>query len=81
MRRLIFLIVFAGLQGISHAIMFQNNGSVIKGKVTDINGSPLAGAGVTIETHSLECMLIQKGTTHCLFQRRSLSVPFFFYRI
>jgi iron complex outermembrane receptor protein len=49
MRRLICLIVFAGLQGISQAIMFQNNGSVIKGKVTDINGSPLPGAGVTIE--------------------------------
>jgi len=49
MRRLICLIMFAGLQGISQAIMFQNNGPVIKGKVSDINGSPLPGAGITIE--------------------------------
>jgi iron complex outermembrane receptor protein len=41
--------MFAGLQGISQAIMFQNNGPVIKGKVSDINGSPLPGAGITIE--------------------------------
>jgi len=43
------LIVFIGLYGVSQAIVFQNNGSVIKGKVTDINGSPLPGAGITIE--------------------------------
>jgi iron complex outermembrane recepter protein len=49
MRRLIFLIMLVGLQGVSQAIVFQNNGSVIKGKVTDINGSPLSGAGITIE--------------------------------
>jgi iron complex outermembrane recepter protein len=49
MRRLICLIVFIGLCGVSQAIVFQNNGSVIKGKVTDINGSPLPGAGITIE--------------------------------
>jgi iron complex outermembrane receptor protein len=41
--------VFIGLYGVSQAIVFQNNGSVIKGKVTDINGSPLPGAGITIE--------------------------------
>jgi iron complex outermembrane receptor protein len=49
MRRLICLIVFIGLQGVSQAIVFQNNGLVIKGKVTDINGTPLPGAGITIE--------------------------------
>jgi len=49
MRRLIFIIVFAGLQGVSQAIVFQHNGSTIKGKVTDISGSPLPGAGITVE--------------------------------
>jgi len=37
------------LQGISQAMVFQDNGSTIKGKVTDINGLPLPGAGITIE--------------------------------
>jgi iron complex outermembrane receptor protein len=49
MRRLICFIVFIGLQGISQAMIFQDNGSKIKGKVTDINGLPLPGAGITIE--------------------------------
>jgi len=30
-------------------MVFQDNGSTIKGKVTDINGLPLPGAGITIE--------------------------------
>jgi iron complex outermembrane receptor protein len=68
MRRLICLIVFAGLQGISQAIMFQNNGSVIKGKVTDINGSPLPGAGITIENTFLGVHSDSEGNY-------SLSVP------
>ena len=49
MRKLICFVVFIGLQGISQAMIFQDNGSKIKGKVTDINGLPLQGAGITIE--------------------------------
>jgi len=49
MRKLICFIVFLGLQGISHAIGFQVNGSIIKGKVTDQNGGALPGAAITIE--------------------------------
>ena len=49
MRKLLLMIAFFGLHGISQAIVFQINGSVIKGKVTDINGSPLPGASITIE--------------------------------
>ena len=49
MRRLIWFIMFTGLCSLSQAIGIQNIGPVIKGKVTDINGSPLAGAGITIE--------------------------------
>jgi iron complex outermembrane recepter protein len=49
MRRLICFIVFAGLYSFSQAIGFRDNGPMIKGKVTDINGSPLPGAGITIE--------------------------------
>jgi iron complex outermembrane recepter protein len=53
MRKLICLILFVGLQGISQAIVFQNNASVIRGKVTDISGSPLAGAGISLENTSV----------------------------
>ena len=49
MRKLICFVVFIGLQGISQAMIFQDNGSKIKGKVTDINGLSLPGAGITIE--------------------------------
>ena len=49
MRKLFCIIAFVGLHGISQAIAFQSNGSVIKGKVTDTNGSPLPGASITIE--------------------------------
>ena len=48
MRKLLCFIMFVVLQGTSQVFGFQNNGSVIKGKVTDINGSPLPGAGITI---------------------------------
>jgi iron complex outermembrane recepter protein len=49
MKRLLCFIVFVGLQSVSQANVYQYNGSVIKGKVTDIHGSPLPGASVTIE--------------------------------
>ena len=49
MRNLFCIITFLGLHIISQAIAFQSNGSVIKGKVTDVNGFPLPGAGITIE--------------------------------
>jgi len=43
------LMAFVMLQGVSQAMSFQDNDLVIKGRVTDINGSPLAGTGITIE--------------------------------
>jgi iron complex outermembrane receptor protein len=51
--------VFFGINVVSNAFTFQNNGSVIKGRVTDLNGNPLTGAGIIIEntflgTHSDE---------------------------
>ena len=49
MRKLFCFIVFIGLLGISNANAFQVNGSVIKGKVTDLNGSALPGTGITVE--------------------------------
>lgn len=49
MKRLIYLMLFIVLQGVSQAMSFQDNGLVIKGKVTDISGDPLAGAGITVE--------------------------------
>ena len=41
--------IFILLLGISPVSATEENGSVIKGKVTDISGSPLQGAGVAIE--------------------------------
>jgi iron complex outermembrane receptor protein len=49
MRYLFCIITFLGLHVISPAIAFQDNGFVVKGKVTDVNGSSLPGAGITIE--------------------------------
>ena len=49
MRRLICILLFTGLIIPSQAYIFQDIGSVVKGKVTDMQGSPLAGASVTIE--------------------------------
>ena len=49
MRKLIFIIIFGTLLIPLQAIVLQDNGSVVKGKVTDIDGSPLPGASVTIE--------------------------------
>ena len=49
MRKLIFIIIFGTILIPLQAIVLQNNGSVVKGKVTDIDGSPLPGASVTLE--------------------------------
>ena len=49
MRRLIFILTLFTIHSISQAIVFQDNGSVIRGRVTDNTGSPLPGAGVTID--------------------------------
>jgi iron complex outermembrane recepter protein len=49
MRKLLSIIVFIFLKGILIAAPFQENGSYIKGKVTDLNGKPLPGASVSIE--------------------------------
>ncbi len=53
MRKFFWFIVFAGLQGISQANTFQPDGSVIKGKVSDLSGNVLSGAGITIENTTL----------------------------
>ena len=49
MRRLILILTLVTIHTISQAIVFQENGSVIRGRVTDNTGSPLPGAGVTID--------------------------------
>ena len=49
MRKMFCLIVFILVHGILSASAFQDKGSLIKGKVTDLNGNPLPGAGVQIE--------------------------------
>jgi iron complex outermembrane receptor protein len=49
MRKLIYITVFIFLNGILHSASFQDKGSVIRGKVTDINGNVLPGTGITID--------------------------------
>ena len=49
MRRLILILTLVTIHTISQAIVFQENGSVIRGRVSDSTGSPLTGAGVTID--------------------------------
>ena len=61
MRRIFCLIIFVLIHSVSHANMFQENGPVINGKVTDINGSPLAGASITIENTILGVHSDQNG--------------------
>jgi len=43
------LLLFAGFVILSDAFGFQEKGSVVRGKVTDDSGNPLAGAGILIE--------------------------------
>jgi len=50
MRKLNCIFLLIGLCVVSDAFGLQEQGSVIKGKVTDQNGNPLTGASVTIET-------------------------------
>jgi iron complex outermembrane receptor protein len=61
MRRVICFIVLAGLYCGSYASASQADGPVIKGKVFDSNGSPLAGAGISIENTILGTHADQKG--------------------
>jgi iron complex outermembrane recepter protein len=53
MRKWIFFIVLLCIHGISQAVIFQVSGPVIRGKVTDNNGTPLPGAAVAIENSQL----------------------------
>lgn len=49
MSKLVSISVLIFLHGFLHAATSQDKGSLIKGKVTDVNGQPLQGAGITIE--------------------------------
>jgi len=64
MRKLFYFIALIGLPGFSQIAVGQDNGSVIKGKVTDINGSALAGAGIIIENTSLGVYTDKDGSYH-----------------
>jgi iron complex outermembrane recepter protein len=49
MRKLLFIVALTALPGLLNAVSIQSGGSVVRGKVTDINGIALPGAGITIE--------------------------------
>jgi iron complex outermembrane receptor protein len=48
MKNLFCILLFLGFTLMSFSSGYIENGSVIKGKITDINGDPLAGAAVTL---------------------------------
>ena len=62
MRRIFCFIVFIWLHGILQAAPFQDSGSLIKGKVTDLTGKALPGAGITIENTFLGVHTNSDGT-------------------
>ncbi|MCX6254461.1 MAG: TonB-dependent receptor [Bacteroidia bacterium] len=49
MRKLICFILFFWLMGTLQAVIFQESGSQIKGKVNDLSGNALPGTGITID--------------------------------
>ncbi len=61
MRKIFCFVVFVLLHTLTQAEVFQENGPVLKGKVTDINGSPLTGASITIENTILGVHSDQEG--------------------
>jgi len=62
MRKLFCFVGFVFLYCISHAIDIQDSNSIIKGRVTDINGSALHGAGIIIENTLLGLQTDDDGT-------------------
>src|ERR1035437_2425921 len=61
MRKIFCFIVFVLLHSVIQAKIFQENGPVLKGKVTDIKGMPLAGASITVENTILGVNSDQNG--------------------
>lgn len=62
MRRLNCFFALIGLLIFSCPAGGQEKGSVIKGKITDVNGSALAGTGITIENTSVGVYAGEDGT-------------------
>jgi len=62
MRKLFCFFAFLYLLGLSQAVAIQDSNTTVKGKVTDINGSPLPGAAITIEKTSLGVHASDDGT-------------------
>jgi iron complex outermembrane receptor protein len=53
MRKFVFLILLTCVYVNLHAVDIQSDSSIIKGKVTDLNGNALPGTVITIEnTHT-----------------------------
>jgi iron complex outermembrane receptor protein len=61
MRKIFCFIVFVLLHSVIQANLYQENGPVVKGKVTDIKGMPLAGASITVENTILGVNSDQNG--------------------
>ena len=53
MRKLICILVFAGLQSVLQGMVIQDIDTSVKGKVTDVNRTALVGATVSIENSTI----------------------------
>ena len=74
------MIIFTLLLEISQVLATGEGGPVIKGKVTDIKGSPLQGASVTIENTYLGVNTdIDGNYTLSVLKRGDYTVPFLLY--
>lgn len=62
MRRMVFYIIFIGLQAISYGNIIQHKDLIISGKINDEKGMPLAGASITVENTLLGVHTGQDGS-------------------
>ena len=80
MRKIFCFIVFILLHSVIQAMVYQENGPVLKGKVTDIKGLPLAGASITIENTILGIHSDQEGNySLTVIRKRKLYNSFLVY--
>jgi iron complex outermembrane recepter protein len=61
MKKILCFVVFVLLHFVTQANVIQESGPVIRGKVTDINGLPLAGTSITVENTILGVHSDQNG--------------------
>ena len=61
MRKLLLLLMLAGISTILASAAFQDAKSIVRGKVKDLNGNSLAGASVTVENSLIGILTDKNG--------------------